>query len=66
MCFYGKRVDRMLGMARQLIHTDPKDDKYTEIYSRPEKYEEISDRMEIEIGSYLNKVAEGALVPRVR
>lgn len=60
---YGKRVDRMLGMARQLIHTDPKDDKYTEIYSRLEKYEEISDRMEIEIGSYLNKVAEGHLSP---
>ncbi len=60
---YGKRVDRMLGMARQLIHTDPKDDKYTEIYSRLEKYEEISDRMEIEIGSYLNKVAEGRLSP---
>lgn len=60
---YGQRVDRMLGMARDLIHTDPKDDNFTTIYSRLEKYEEISDRMEIEIGSYLNRVAEGRLSP---
>ncbi len=60
---YGQRVDRMLNMARELIHTDPKDDNFTTIYSRLEKYEEISDRMEIEIGSYLNRVAEGRLSP---
>ena len=60
---YGQRVDRMLRMARELIHTDPNDEKYTKTYSRLEKYEEISDRMEIEIGSYLNKVSEGRLSP---
>lgn len=60
---YARRVDRMLGMARQLIHTEEKEDSYTQIYSRLEKYEEISDRMEIEIGNYLNRVAEGRLSP---
>ncbi|MEE1297265.1 MAG: PhoU domain-containing protein, partial [Muribaculaceae bacterium] len=30
-------------------------------YSRIEKYEEISDRMEIEIANYLNKVVDGRL-----
>ena len=60
---YGERVKRMLGMARQLIHTDEKDDNYMPLYSRLEKYEEISDRMEIEIGSFLNRVAEGRLSP---
>ena len=60
---YGQRVDRMLTMARELIHMDPSDDKYTKTYSRLEKYEEISDKMEIEIGSYLNKVSEGRLSP---
>lgn len=53
----------MLGMARELIHTEEKEDSYTQIYSRLEKYEEISDRMEIEIGNYLNRVAEGRLSP---
>ena len=60
---YGQRVDRMLKMARELIHTDPADENYNKTYSRLEKYEEISDRMEIEIGSYLNKVSEGRLSP---
>ncbi len=60
---YGERVHRMLGMARDLIHLKEKDDRYSETYNRIEKYEEISDRMEIEIGNFLNHVAEGRLSP---
>lgn len=60
---YGERVHRMLGMARDLIHLKEKDEKYTSTYNRIEKYEEISDRMEIEIGNYLNHMAEGRLSP---
>lgn len=60
---YGQRVDRMLGMARRLIHLRQRDDEYTALYSRIEKYEQISDRMEIEIGTYLNNLAEGRLSP---
>ncbi len=60
---YGERVKRMVDMAKELIHTDAKDDNFSQIYSRLEKYEDISDRMEIEIGNYLNKVAEGRLSP---
>ncbi len=60
---YAERVERMLGMAKQLIHTDEKKEEYTNLFSRIEKYEEISDRMEIEIGTFLNKIAEGRLSP---
>lgn len=60
---YGERVRRMLDMAETLIHTPEKDDRYGETYNRLEKYEEISDRMEIEIGNFLNKVAIGRLSP---
>lgn len=60
---YGQRVERMLGMSRKMIHLKVKDDEYTALYSRIEKYEEISDRMEIEIGTYLNRIAEGRLSP---
>lgn len=60
---YGVRVQRMIDMTKSLITLDPNDDKYTEIYSRIEKYEDISDRMEIEIGTFLNHVAEGRLSP---
>ena len=60
---YGERVHRMLGMARDLIHLKEKDENYQKTYNRIEKYEEISDRMEIEIGNFLNHVAEGRLSP---
>ncbi|MBD5187435.1 MAG: Na/Pi cotransporter family protein [Bacteroidales bacterium] len=60
---YAERVSRMLTMAQDMIHTDPKEDKYTQIYTRIEKYEDISDQMEIEIGKFLNHVAEGRLSP---
>lgn len=61
---YAERVERMLGMAQQIIHVDDKnEEEFTQLYSRLEKYEEISDRMEIEIGTFLNKIAEGRLSP---
>ena len=60
---YGQRVGRMLGMAEEIVHLKSDDPKYAEVYSRMEKYEDISDKMEIEIGNYLNKVSEGRLSP---
>ena len=60
---YGRRVERMLNMSRQMIHLDIKADDYSHLFSRIQKYEQISDRMEIEIGTYLNRIAEGRLSP---
>ncbi len=60
---YGIRVGRMLNMAEEIIHLKSDNPKYAEVYSRLEKYEDISDKMEIEIGNYLNKVSEGRLSP---
>lgn len=58
---YAERVGRMIDMAHTLIHTKPKTDEYNKLYSRLEKYEDISDRMELEIAHYLNRSAEGRL-----
>lgn len=58
---YGQRVARMIGMARELVHTKEGSDEFTSRFSRLEKYEEIADRMEIEIANYLNRIAEGRL-----
>jgi len=63
MHVFAERVGRMLPMARDLVHTKAGSDDFNRTYSRLEKYEEISDRMEIEIGNYLNRVAEGRLSP---
>ena len=58
---FAERVGRMVGMAQTLVHTKPGNDDFNRIYSRLEKYEEISDRMELEIGNFLKHVAEGRL-----
>ena len=61
MHVYAERVGRMLPMARELVHSKAGSDEFSRIYSRLEKYEEISDRMELEIANYLNRCAEGRL-----
>ncbi|MDD2960550.1 MAG: Na/Pi cotransporter family protein [Muribaculaceae bacterium] len=58
---YGERVDRMWDMVRDLIHAKPGTEAFNNLYSRIEKYEEISDRMEIEIANYLNRASDGRL-----
>ena len=61
MHVFAERVGRMLPMARDLVHTKAGSDDFNRTYSRLEKYEEISDRMELEIANYLNQCAEGRL-----
>ena len=57
---FAERTHRMFGMVRTLLHTE-KDDDFNQVFSRIEKYENISDSMELEIANYLNKVSEGRL-----
>ena len=58
---YAERTQRMLGMVKDLVHEKEGSEAYSKIYSRIEKYEKISDRMELEIANYLNNVADGRL-----
>ncbi|MDE5727813.1 MAG: Na/Pi cotransporter family protein [Duncaniella sp.] len=58
---YSQRVQRMIGMAQNLVHSKVNSEEFTTQYNRLEKYEEISDRMEIEIADYLNRCSEGRL-----
>ncbi|MBQ1737104.1 MAG: Na/Pi cotransporter family protein [Muribaculaceae bacterium] len=58
---FAGRVERMLGMVKELVHTKTGTPEFNKLLSRVEKYEDITDRMEFEIGSYLNKVLDGRL-----
>lgn len=58
---YAERVKRMIGMAQTLVHTKNGTEEFNKLYTRIEKYEDISDRMEIEIANYLNKVMDSRL-----
>ena len=57
---FAERTHRMFGMVQDLLHTE-KDDDINKLFSRIEKYENISDNMELEIANYLNQVSEGRL-----
>ena len=58
-CF-AERIQRMFGMVRELL--DTQDSKtFDKLYERIEKYEGISDNMEIEIAKYLDQVSDAHL-----
>ena len=57
---FAERTHRMFGMVQDLLHTE-KDGDFNKLFSRIEKYENISDNMELEIANYLNQVSEGRL-----
>ncbi len=54
---YAKRIQRMFGMVQSLLE-ETDEDKFVKTYSRIEKYENISDNMEIEIAKYLERVGD--------
>jgi len=57
---FGERIQSMFGMVRSLLDEEDKD-KFVKLYSRIEKYEEISDQMEIDIANYLHDVSDAHL-----
>ena len=57
---FAERTGRMLDMVKALFY-EKNEDAFLKTDSRVEKYESISDRMEIEIANYLTCVAEGRL-----
>ncbi|NDW18803.1 Na/Pi cotransporter family protein [Dysgonomonas sp. 216] len=57
---FSSRMKRMFAMVRELLH-EKNDSAYNRLFSRIEKYENISDNMELEIANYLNQVSEGRL-----
>ena len=59
---YANRARRMFTFVPDLLDKTTEED-FTELLARLEKYEGISDNMEIEIANYLNKVSEGRLSP---
>ncbi|BDX37555.1 hypothetical protein CYCD_09100 [Tenuifilaceae bacterium CYCD] len=53
---FAKRTSKMFGFVKQLFN-ETNDKEFDSIYERIEKYEGISDRVEVEIATYLNKVS---------
>lgn len=66
---FSERMQRMFGMVQELLHlssTDSnkkgsKEAEFNKLYTRIEKYEGISDNMELEIANYLDQVSDAHL-----
>lgn len=54
---FSERMQRMFGMVRELL-TEKDEQKFSKLFERIEKYEGISDNMEIEIAKYLEQVLD--------
>ena len=57
---FAERIQRMFAMVKDLLGEKDKD-KFTKEFERIEKYESISDNMELEIAKYLNQVSDAHL-----
>lgn len=65
IALFATRIQRMYGMVRELFNmsVDPntKNEDFQKLFIRIEKYEDISDNMEIEIARYLEQVSDAHL-----
>ena len=57
---FAERIQRMFGRVRELLGTS-EDNVFVKLFTRIEKYEGISDNMEIEIAKYLDQVSDAHL-----
>ena len=68
---FSERMQRMFGMVQELLDesssigkqksSDKEGEKFNKLFSRIEKYENISDNMELEIAKYLDQVGNAHL-----
>ncbi len=57
---FAERCQRMFGFVPELLQMQD-EEKFNKLFSRIEKYENITDSMEMEIANYLSKVSKGRL-----
>ncbi len=57
---FAERMQRMFGMVRELL-VEKDEQAFVKLFKRIEKYEGISDNMEIEIAKYLDQVSDAHL-----
>ena len=57
---FSERIQRMFGMVCELL-VEKDENQFNKLFTRIEKYENISDNMEIEIAHYLDNVSDAHL-----
>jgi phosphate:Na+ symporter len=57
---FGRRIEKMY-LLTQVLLTDYKSKKYYKILAKIDKYEQITDDLELEIAGFLTRISEGEL-----
>jgi len=55
--FYAKHTTKMFGFVRKMLHED-RDKKFNKLFSKVQKYEGISDNVEVEITNYVTQISQ--------
>lgn len=55
--FYAKHTTKMFGFVRKMMN-EKKDKKFNKLFSKVQKYEGISDNVEVEITNYLTQISQ--------
>ncbi len=58
--WYARRATKQFGLVRELFK-ETNNEKFDDLFKKIEHDEEVSDRIELEIATYLNKISEGVL-----
>jgi phosphate:Na+ symporter len=58
--FFAKHTIKMFGFVQKLLREN-NDKKFNKLFAKIQKYESISDDVEVEIANYLSEVAQGKL-----
>ena len=56
---YAERTQKMFCLTKDLFDEKESSEAFHKLYERIEKYEKVSDRMELEIANYLNQLSSG-------
>lgn len=62
---FGKRCQKMFGITEEFVHMPNTGDQHSHAFSRIEKYEKITDRIELEIVRYLNQLDRSSISERI-
>lgn len=62
---FGLRCQRMLDITSDFINMPAAGEEHSRVFSRIEKYEKITDRLELEIVRYLNSLDRSSMSPHI-
>ena len=62
---FGRRCQKMFGITDEFVHMPINGEQHSHTFSRIEKYEKITDRIELEIVRYLNHLDRSSISARI-